>query len=180
MITSLNYAQDKAVDPVKRILEQKNTISVGFQLSEPTLIGFTFERKQEETLLGLNYSEIYGLQYGGISVTNGLRDVIGNGFVGEVALRFYLKKGNWKGFYTQTGVEGGTIKFSDYRYSGNYQYFSIANPEIGFKWQVSKGFVINPSIGCMWKIEYKGTGDVDNNIYNNFVPKFGLKMGYSF
>ena len=125
-------------------------------------------------------SEVYVFALGKVSVTNGFQTVTGNGFVFEWAEKSFFNKESWKGFYTQSGIEGGTINFSASNYSGSYKYFSFFNPDLGFKWQVSKGFSIDPSIGCMWKIEFKGTGDVDNKIFTNFVPKIGLKIGYSF
>lgn len=183
VITSQLSAQEKASEPAKepaRVLEQKRTISVGFRLSEPDLLAVTLETKSDKLTMGFNKSDVFTAALGSVSVSNGLETVTGSGFVVEIGSRIYYKKGSWKGFYTQSGIEGGTIKFSDTNYTGKYSYFSFFNPDLGFKWQVSKGFSIDPSIGCMWKIEWKGTGDVDNKIFTNFVPKIGLKIGYSF
>ena len=83
MITSLNYAQDKAVDSVKRILEQKNTISVGLIAAEPFTINLTYERKKNDQSLFFktNQSRIISIGNGGLSVTNGFKTVDGYGLV---------------------------------------------------------------------------------------------------
>ena len=39
---------------------------------------------------------------------------------------------------------------------------------------------INDNKFLLDRFEWKGTGDVDNKIFTNFVPKVGLKIGYSF
>lgn len=183
VISSQLSAQEKAAEPAKepaRVLEQKRTISVGFRLSEPDLLAVTLEVKQSEKTFGLNTSNVYVIGIGMVSVTNGYEIVKGSGFVFEFGSKLFLKKESWKGFYFENAVAGGSVNFSASNYSGKYSYFSFFNPDLGFKWQVSKGFSIDPSVGCMWKIEFKGTGDVDNKIYTNFVPKIGLKIGYSF
>lgn len=183
VISSQLSAQEKAAEPAKepaRVLEQKRTISLGFRASEPNFFGVSLETKNEKLSQGYNTSDIFSAALGSVTVSTGFQDVIGSGLIVEIGSRLYHKKGSWKGFYTQSGIEGGTIKFSASNYSGKYSYFSFFNPDLGFKWQVSKGFSIDPSVGCMWKIEFKGTGDVDNKIFTNFVPKVGLKIGYSF
>jgi hypothetical protein len=184
VITSTGFAQEKAAEPAKkeaRVLEQKFTVSLVLRVSEPDFFAVTLETKKEKLSFGgFNKSNILTAALGSVTVSTGLKDVIGSGFVVEMGSRIYYKKGSWSGFYTQSGIEGGTIKFSDTNYTGKYSYFSFFNPDLGFKWQVSKGFSIDPSIGCMWKIEWKGSGDVDNKIFTNFVPKIGLKIGYSF
>jgi hypothetical protein len=182
-ITSQGFAQEKVQEPAKepaKVLEQKHTISVGFRASEPDLLAVTLETKNINQTFGFNSSNIFTAALGAVSVSNGFETVTGSGFVIEIGSRTFLKKGSWSGFYTQSGLEGGSIKFSETIYSGTYKYFSFFNPDLGFKWQVSKGFSIDPSFGCIWKIEWKGTGDVDNKIFTNFVPKLGLKLGYSF
>jgi len=182
-ISSQLSAQEKAAETAKepaRVLEQKFTVSAGFRISEPDFYAVTLENKKENLSMGFNKSSVLTAAIGSVSVSNGFETVTGSGFIAEIGSRIYYKKGSWKGFYSQSGIEGGTIKFSASNYSGKYSYFSFFNPDLGFKWQVSKGFSIDPSIGCMWKIEFKGTGDVDNKIFTNFVPKIGLKIGYSF
>jgi hypothetical protein len=183
VISSQLSAQEKAAEPAKepaRVLEQKRTISVGFRASEPDLLAVTFEWKQAKKSMGFNASSILTAALGAVSVSNGFETVTGSGFVVEIGSRTFFKKESWSGFYIQSGIEAGSVKFSETIYSGTYKYFSFFNPDLGFKWQVSKGFSIDPAIGCLWKIEWKGTGDVDNKIFTNFVPKLGLKLGYSF
>ena len=183
VISSQLSAQEKAAEPAKepgRVLEDKFTVSLGLRTSEPNLFSITVENKNVNKASGFNTSTIFSAGIGSISVSNVFETYDGSGFVVEYGSKMFLKKEKWSGWYTQSGIEGGTIKFSDTNYTGKYSYFSFFNPDLGFKWQVSKGFSIDPSIGCMWKIEWKGKGDVDNNIYTNFVPKIGLKIGYSF
>ena len=182
MITSLNYAQDKAVEPAKRVLEHKNTISVGLIAAEPFTINLTYERKKNDQSLffNTNQSRIISIGNGGLSVTNGFKTVDGYGLVVSLGTRTYYKKESWSGFYSDSKTEYGSIKFSDVDYSGTYSYLSIINLDFGYKWQVSKGFSIDPAIGLLWKLEINGTGNVDNKLFDNFVQKFGLKMGYSF
>ena len=179
VISSQLSAQEKAAEPA-RVLEDKFTVSLGLRASEPSLFAITLEKKQPLKTLGYNTSVVIVAALGTISVSNVFETYDGSGLIVEYGEKIFLKKESWSGWYTQSGIEGGTIKFSDSNYSGTYKYFSIFNPDLGFKWQVSKGFSIDPSIGCMWKIEFKGTGDVDNKIFDTFVPKFGLKIGYSF
>lgn len=183
VISSQLSAQEKAVEKVAepaRVLEDKFTVSLGLRASEPNLFSITLENKNVNKTSGFNTSTIYSAGIGSISVSNVFETYDGSGFVVEYGTKMFLKKEKWSGWYTQSGIESGTIKFSDTNYTGKYSYFSFFNPDLGFKWQVSKGFSIDPSIGCIWKIEWKGKGDVDNNIYTNFVPKIGLKIGYSF
>jgi hypothetical protein len=183
LITSLSYAQEKAVEPAKRVLEDKNTISIGLIFSEPNSLVLNYERKKSDVsyFFKLNNSDIFSLGSGGIVVnfSNG-KSGTGTGLIFGFGSKYYLKKEKWSGLYYQSLSEYGSIKFSDANYTGTYSYLSLFNGDIGYKWQVSKGFSIDPAIGLLWKLEFKGTGDVDNNIYTNFVPKIGLKMGYSF
>ena len=72
-------------------------------------------------------SEVYVFALGKVSVTNGFQTVTGNGFVFEWAEKSFFNKESWKGFYTQSGIEGGTINFSASNYSGSYKYFSFFN-----------------------------------------------------
>ena len=56
-ITSQLFAQEKAAEPAKepaRVLEQKFTVSLGFIASEPDLLAFTLEKKEEKKSFGYN------------------------------------------------------------------------------------------------------------------------------
>jgi hypothetical protein len=183
VISSQLSTQEKASEPTKetaRVLEDKFTVSLGLRSSEPATFGVTIEWKDAKKSFGFNKSSLYEISLGAISVSNGFETVTGSGFVITSGTKRFFKKESWKGFYSQNGAEFGYIRFSDVNYTGTYKYISFFNPDLGFKWKVSKGFSIDPSVGCMWKIEWKGTGDVDNKIFTNFVPKIGLKIGYSF
>jgi hypothetical protein len=183
VITSQLSAQEKAVEPAKepaRVLEDKFTVSLGLRSSDPASFGVSIEIKNQKKIFGYNNSAIYEIGLAATYLTLGNSDITGSGFIIFSGTKNFLKKESWKGFYIQNGAEFCSIKFSDAFYSGTYKYISIFNPDLGFKWQVSKEFSVDPSIGCLWKIEFKGTGDVDNNIYSSFVPKVGLRIGYSF
>jgi hypothetical protein len=178
-ITSQVFSQEKAVEP-KRVLEDKYTVGLGLTSSDPALFGVLLEIKKQSKVFKLNSSDVFEIAIGATGVTIGNTEITGGGFVFRSSTRYFLKKESWKGFYLQSGFEGGTIKFSNVNYSGSYKYLSLFNPDLGFKWQVSKRFSIDPAIGFMWKIEIKGSGDVDNTSFDNVVPKIGLKIGYSF
>jgi hypothetical protein len=77
-------------------------------------------------------------------------------------------------------TESGCNNVSKSEYTGTYKYISFFNPEVGYKWQVSRELSIDPSMGCLWKIEFRGTDDVDNRSFSSLVPRVGIRVGYSF
>lgn len=113
----------------------------------------------------------------------------GSGIQVEVGSKtFYTKKQVKAGFYSANFLSYGRYDFEetlyaageDYEFDGRYSYFSFLAPEIGYKLMLGDKFSIDPFAGVMWKIEIKGKGDIDNNITDEWVPKFGVKLGYTF
>lgn len=64
-------------------------------------------------------------------------------------------------------------------FEGTYSYFSFFTPELGYKFMLGN-FAIDPFLGFMWKIEVKAKGDMENSIIDNWTPRLGLKVGYTF
>jgi hypothetical protein len=179
LISSFSFAQDKI--KVARNIEQKRTMSLGFSNSEPSAFELTGEKKHLKTdFFGYNHSSVLKLGYGSTVVNLSGQNHIGTGILLSSGSRTFLKKDSWEEFYYQNSLEFGYIRFKDEFYTGTYKYLSFFNPEVGYKWQVSKELSIDPSMGCLWKIEWRGTEDVDNNSFSSLVPRVGIKIGYSF
>ena len=179
LISSFSFAQDKI--KLTRNIEQKRTISLGFSNSEPSAFELTSEKKHLlKDFFGNNHSRILKLGYGKTTVNIGGENYNGTGIVLSSGSRTYLKKESWNDFYYQNSLEFGYIRFSEENYSGTYKYISFFNPELGYKWQVSKELSIDPSMGCLWKIEWRGTENVDNRSFSSLVPRIGIRVGYSF
>ena len=179
LICSFGFAQDKIKNA--RVIEQRRTMSLGFSASEPSAFELTGEKKNLlKSLFGYNSSNILKLGYGRTVVNVGGEKYVGTGILLSSGSRTYLKKESWNDFYYQNSLEFGYIRFKDEFYTGTYKYLSFFNPEVGYKWQVSKEVSIDPSMGCLWKIEWRGTEDVDNNSFSSLVPRVGIKIGYSF
>ncbi len=179
LISSFSFAQDK-IKKV-RVIEQRRTMSLGFSASEPSAFELTSEKKNLlKNFFGYNSSNILKLGYGrAVSGLHGGKH-IGTGIILSSGSRTYLKKESWNDFYYQNSLEFGYISFKDENYTGTYKYISFFNPEVGFKWQVSKELSIDPSMGCLWKIEWRGTEDVDNRSFSSLVSRVGIRVGYSF
>lgn len=179
LISSLSFAQDKIKEV--RGIEQKRTISLGFSISEPSAFELTGEKKHlKKDFFGYNHSNVLKLGYGRTVVSLSGQNYIGTGILLSSGSRTFLTKGSWKEFYYQNSLEFGYIRFNNLNYTGTYKYISFFNPEVGYKWQVSKELSIDPSMGCLWKIEWRGTDDVDNRSFSSLVPRIGIKVGYSF
>jgi hypothetical protein len=110
----------------------------------------------------------------------------GAGFVLDLGGRTYWKKGSTNGIYTENFWSYGNIKFDEpqilplqSKFNGTYSYFSMINPNLGYKINVGN-FSLDPSLGFNWKWEFKGKGDFDNNLTDNFVFRVGAKVGYRF
>jgi hypothetical protein len=179
LISSLSFAQDKI--KVTRNIEQKRTMSLGFSNSEPSAFELTGEKKHKrKDFFGYNHSNLLKLGYGRTVVRFDGQNFTGTGIILSSGSRTYLKKESWNDFYYQNSLEFGYIRFKDENYTGTYKYISFFNPEVGYKWQVSKELSIDPSMGCLWKIEFRGTDDVDNRSFSSLVPRVGIRVGYSF
>jgi len=178
-ISSFSFAQDKI--KVVSEIEQRRTISLGFSFSEPSAFELTVEKKHLlKSLFGYNSSNILKLGYGITVVNVGGEKYVGTGILLSSGSRTYLKKESWNDFYYQNSLEFGYIRFKEENYTGTYKYISFFNPEVGYKWQVSRELSIDPSMGCLWKIEFRGTDDVDNRSFSSLVTRIGIKVGYRF
>lgn len=160
------------------------TVSANYSFSEPTQYGvsleFTKATKVDERLT----SRIFNVGYGQLNYNNNFLKASGNGFVVELGTRTYLKKGVREGFYGENLITHGQIKFDETingeNFEGKYSYWSIFNPNIGYKVQLTKNLSVDPSVGFNWKWEVRGKGAIDNRHFDNFVFKAGVKLGYTF
>lgn len=179
LASCFSFAQDEIKH--KRVFNDKNTISLGFSNSEPNAFELLGENKHLlKNFLGYNHSRILKLGYGKTVVSLVGQNYTGTGIILSSGSRTYLKKESWNDFYYQNSFEFGYIRFSETNFTGTYKYISFFNPEVGYKWQVTKELSIDPSMGCLWKIEFRGTEDVDNRSFSSLVPRVGIRVGYSF
>lgn len=170
------FAQEQQKDVV--------TLSANYNFSEPTQYGLSMEFakgiKVDERLT----SWILNVSYGQLEYDNNNLKTTGQGFVVELGTRNYFKKGVREGFYAENFITHGQIKFDDtingQNFEGKYSYWSIFNPNVGYKIQLTKNLSIDPSVGFNWKWEVRGQGAVDNRYFDNFVFKAGVKLGYTF
>ncbi|TYC18085.1 hypothetical protein ES677_01525 [Bizionia gelidisalsuginis] len=121
-----------------------------------------------------------------------VKDVNGSGIGLEIGFRTYFNKEAYKGFYAGSNFTTGTIKFEEdnvYKenifgvqdnFSGKYKYLSFFAPEIGYKFLIAKSVAVNLHVGTSWIIERKGEGDIDNQMFDNWVARAGLSVGYTF
>ena len=62
-----------------------------------------------------------------------------------------------------------------------YSYLSFINPDLGYKFKIAKVINFDINAGFIWKWEMlKGQGDVDNKMFDNLVPRLGIRVGYIF
>jgi len=171
LISTSAFAQEQQKDVV--------TISANYNFSEPTQYGVSLEFTKSE----LSSSRILNIGYGQLEFDNHYLKTTGEGFVVELGNRNYFGK-NREGFYAENFLTHGEIKFNEKIageiFEGKYSYWSIINPNIGYKIQLTKNLSIDPSVGFNWKWEVRGKGDIDNKYFDNFVFKAGVKLGYTF
>lgn len=185
--TTLSFAQVNPQEGVQTDSgndEKNRVISANFTFSDPSQAGLYFETpgfsKNRD-----NVSAIVHLSYGMMDLdVPVIDDITGSGFVIEIGSRqYYSKSKRYEGFYTGNYLSYGNISFdedTDFgNFDGKYSYFSFFSPELGYKMKFGS-FVIDPFLGIMWKIEVKGKGDVDNNYVDEWAPRAGLKIGFSF
>ena len=180
VVTTLAFAQDNTTGQVDSS-KKSGTISVRGMYSEPSQFGLSYEMpsflsKGGSTVNVVNVS--YGTMNYEIDGTD--FDVDGQGFAIELGSKsFYNKANKYEGFYTANYLSYGNIKFDKDGFDGTYSYFSFFSPEVGYKIQLGD-FSIDPFIGITWKIEVKGKGDIDNKNVEEWTPRAGIKIGYSF
>jgi hypothetical protein len=169
MVPSLAFSQ---LDDVQ-IDVPKVTLSANFLYSDPSQFGLSMEFKGKAKDSGRNKSGILNVSAGSMEYKN----ITGSGFVIELGNRVYDE--GWDGFYGENFISYGNIKFNENGQEGTYSYWSIINPNIGYKVNLGANFSLDPSIGCNWKWEVKGKG-IENKEIDNFVFRAGIKLGYSF
>ena len=189
LVPTLIWSQERRFEREKdtivykdSIYEARTTVSAFVLASEPGQYGISFEDEKE----GGMQSGLFNLAYGSMTYKNTvLGDLTGNGFVIELgARRYHRKRGVKTGLYAENFISYGAIKFDEStpteKFEGTYSYWSLINPNIGYKLIISDHFVIEPSVGANWKWEVRGKGDVDNKDFFNIVLRAGVKVGYRF
>lgn len=181
----LALAQETAPQAEGQAKATAHTLYGSAMLSEPSQFGLYYEYAGKGENADRS-STIVNLSYGTMNyeVEGTDLDVDGSGFVIEFGGRNYFSKLQpLQGFYTANYLSYGNIKFdktiSGMKFDGTYSYFSFFTPEVGYKIKAGN-LCIDPFIGIMWKIEVKGKGDIDNRTTDEWVPRAGLRIGYSF
>lgn len=174
----------------------KTTLSIYGSVPELNQVGLSLEfmgktssHSMKEKTYSMHSSKVVNLAYGMMDYdfsALGNHSVKGNGFIVDIGSRSYLKNSD-SGLYMANYLSYGRIEFddsytvliADAKFKGTYQYFSFFSPEIGYK--IKAGPIsIDPFAGIMWKLEVKGKGDVDNKNVEEWMPRFGLKLGMTF
>jgi hypothetical protein len=183
LLPTMIFAQQEN-DSTKVANFEKFTLSVALSVSEPATFGLSVERF-DKIEKGFNSCLIANISFGAMTV-NTFDEVTGTGFVIDSGKRQYLKKGKVDGFYSENFLTYGRIKFDQEmiagvqdQFVGTYSYWSLINPNIGYKLNAGK-FSIDGFAGFNWKWEVRGKGDFDNNLTENFVARVGIKAGYRF
>ena len=170
------YAQEQQKDVV--------TVSANYNFSEPTQYGVSLEFTKGTKIDEHLTSRMLNINYGHLEYDNNLIKTTGQGFVVELGSRTYFKRNVREGFYGENFIAHGQIKFNEMingtNFEGKYSYWSIFNPNVGYKIQLTKNLSLDPSVGFNWKWEVRGKGDIDNRYFDNFVFKAGVKLGYTF
>lgn len=163
--------------------QDSHTISLFGSATEPSLFGLSIESDFNETTgTGKNKKLTYLVNVSASSLTDDNTAIDGNGFQFDLGTRRYFKN-ELKGIYVEGFLTYGQVKFDDtflgFDVDGKYSYWSLINNNIGYRINLGN-FVIDPSLGFMWKWEVKGKGIIDNKDYDNLVFRAGLKVGYKF
>lgn len=185
LIPALSFAQEIKEEVKSEEVKNRFTISGNYTFSDPSQFGVSLEYKSKKTDNGKNYSTILNLSGAKMDYESNIADIDGDGFVVELGSRTYFEKGKWEGFYGENFLSYGNVKFDENiadlgKFDGTYSYWSIINPNVGYRFILGKHLCIDPSIGANWKWEVKGKGAVDNKNVDNFVFRAGIKIGYNF
>lgn len=185
-LSAVSFAQEQTTTEVNEPASDfRNTVSVRGMYGDPSQFGLSYEFGG--VMCDKRSANVVNVSYGTMNyeIDNTDFDVDGQGFVIELGRKsFYGKQGTeLKGFYSANYLSYGAIEFDKDtefgKFDGTYSYFSFFSPEVGYKIRF-EGFSVDPFIGIMWKIEVKGKGDIDNINTDEWVPRAGLKIGYSF
>jgi hypothetical protein len=118
----------------------------------------------------------------GATVSSGLVDYTGSGTYAEITSREYFgkNKNEYHGlFFENNWLHYTRIKFDDFEYTGTYAHFSFFSPGMGYKLKLGK-VNLEASANYQWLIQFKGKGDVDNRIFDNWVFNANIRASYSF
>lgn len=144
----------------------------------PAQIGVYFEASSE--ILGNTRFWFGSIAAGSLTYEDGPFEADMNGYVAEIGIKSFFNKQNpWKGLYYSNSISNGKFKYDEDGANAEYQYWSFVNPEFGYKLMLGPVAVV-PYLGATWKIEVEGKGGVDNKNVDNWVPRMGLRLGYSF
>ncbi|WP_296148413.1 hypothetical protein [uncultured Flavobacterium sp.] len=185
LLPALSFAQEIKEEIKTEEVQKRFTISGNYTFSDPSQFGVSLEYKSKKTDDGRNYSHLLNLSGAKMDYESNIADIDGDGFVVELGSRTYIEKGKWEGFYGENFISYGNVKFDENiaglgKFDGTYSYWSIINPNVGYRFILGEHLCIDPSIGANWKWEVKGKGDVDNKNVDNFVFRAGIKIGYNF
>jgi len=186
-IPVISFAQETKKEETKEETTPtaRITLSGNFIASDPSQFGLSLEYKSKHKDNDRNSAQILNVSGAFMDYESALPDVKGNGFAIELGSRTYIEKNRWDGLYAENSISYGNIKFDENvagfgKFEGTYSYWSIINPNVGYKIMLGKNLAIDPYIGANWKWEVKGKGDVDNKNVDNFVFRAGIKIGYNF
>ena len=176
-------AQEKVVEKTIEKVKKERTLSVMDVVSDINSFGLSYESNAGKHWIfkNLKSTDILNvfLTYG--VLTNGFIDIPGNGWGVEVGTRTYLKKEVTKGFYYQNSFNYSNLRFNANGVDGTYSYVSLINPDFGYKVKIAKVVNFELNAGFMWRWEMlKGQGNLDNKMFDNLVPKLGVKLGWIF
>ncbi|MEZ0006654.1 hypothetical protein ABH942_002031 [Flavobacterium sp. 28YEA47A] len=188
LLPAFNYAQEKQEStPGTVVTEPKLTLSFYSISSDPAQFGLSAEYKSKHLSGNRNSSYLLNISAAALDYNNNIANFNGFGVVVDLGSRTYVKKGKWNGFYAENFISYGNLEFSSFfgesgttYFEGTYSYWSIINPNVGYKFMIGENFCIDPSIGANWKWEVKGKGDIDNKNINNLVIRAGVKIGFIF
>lgn len=170
--------------------QNKSETNLGVKLTSGQIafFGIQAEHTLKKESMYLN-NLLFSLGTNGIELKTDYGKVIGVGFEVAVGERTYFekKKIETKGFFIENFFSYGQIYFDkkfnidggSFRFDGKYQYISILNPSIGYKFKYKK-LIIEPVISSKYNIEIKGKGSIDNRDIDNTLFSGGLRLAYIF
>ena len=167
--------------PLLLTAQKHNTISVYAAGSIPSEVGLSYEfkiskkQKPESTKI-INFSS------NAMTYKVGNYSVSGSGATISFGNREYFSIASNKSWYFENFLTYSYTDFKDdtINFKGTYSYFSMINPNFGYKAFLSNNITLEPYLGFNWKWEIKNDGDIDNRNIDNLVIKAGLKVGLNF
>lgn len=174
----IKEAPVKAV-PQPEPRKKQTLLGFNYNYTEPLHYGFSVEASTNS-----NYKNFFvNINYADLDYDALVEGLTAEGFAVEVGNRIFKDK-SLEGFYTENAITYGKVKFDETYYrmprlKGEYSYWSIINPSIGYRFR-ALDLAFDAFAGFMWKWEVKGKGDVDNKDFDNFVFKAGFRVSFVF